>query len=343
MEAAALLNIANIYGWWFEKESNIMNQPAIPFYGRYIDDCLAIVYATSEEEAVTIVSKLVQFDGCRIEWNASDKYQVFLDMMIFFDQNNEIQHKPYRKNRSHQERIPWISHHPLDVKRGTFIGEMSRLATISSRHSDYCEAVKGLATLYIARGYPDTLVLTWLRNNIKERWENRLNDNKPAREQVLVLKSEFNTTWNYFNATELGNTIMHFWRDWLQHAEKSEFSLRYPPYSQDLADLGDCDRSLMIPVTVDGESFDLPDIRKLGIFNRKLIVSRKRTLNLFDLTNLWKRLVLTKMDEDILPDNHGQVVEPLPTEQAESDSSDSSDDSDLDPFVQLLRNQGATF
>src|SRR6202050_3927005 len=72
---------------------------------------------------------------------------------------------PYRKAQSHQERIPWISHHPLDVKRGTFIGEMSRLATISSLHSTYCDAIKSLAALYIARGYPSDLVYHWLSIN----------------------------------------------------------------------------------------------------------------------------------------------------------------------------------
>jgi hypothetical protein len=84
---------------------------------------------------------------------------------------------PYCKALSHQERIPWISHHPLNVKRGTFIGEMSWLATISSLHSTYCEAVKGLASLYIAHGYPADLVYNWLSNNIKEWWEKHLNDN----------------------------------------------------------------------------------------------------------------------------------------------------------------------
>jgi hypothetical protein len=63
-----------------------MNDPKIPFYGRFIDDCFALVYANSEEEALASVQK-VQFDDCRIEWNVSDHYQVFLDMTLYVDQH----------------------------------------------------------------------------------------------------------------------------------------------------------------------------------------------------------------------------------------------------------------
>ena len=84
---------------------------------------LANLFANSEEEALAHIQN-VEFDDCRIEWNVSDRFQVFLDMTLYIDEYNTLQHMPYRKTQSHQERIPWISHHPLDVKRGTFIGEM---------------------------------------------------------------------------------------------------------------------------------------------------------------------------------------------------------------------------
>jgi len=154
-------------------------------------------------------------------------------MTLYIDEYNTLQHMPYHKTQSHQERIPWISHHPLDVKRGTFIGEMSRLATLSSIHSTYCNAIKSLAALYIAHGYPSNYVYSWTKNNIQERWNKRLNNNKGQCNQVLVLKSEFNTAWDYFNASELGKTILDFWHDWLQHAEESSYNIRFPQYTLD--------------------------------------------------------------------------------------------------------------
>ena len=159
--------LANLLGWYYERKVNILNHPNIIFYGRYIDDCLTIVHAASEEDALHIVSKVI-ISSCTIEWNCSLKSQPFLDILINKDEDNELQHKPFRKASSHQERIPWISHHPLDVKRGTCIGEMSRLAMLSSQVSDYKDSMQSLAALYIMLGYPSDLVFHWLKDNITE-------------------------------------------------------------------------------------------------------------------------------------------------------------------------------
>ena len=338
-------DLANLFGWFFECNNPTLNDPLIPFYGRYIDDICTIVYANSEEEALAHV-ETVKFEDCRIEWNVSDQYQVFLDMTLYVDENRKLQYMPYRKAQSHQERIPWISHHPLDVKRGTFIGEMSRLATISSLRSTYCDAIKSLAALYIARGYPSDLVYHWLSINIKERWEKRLNDNRQQRDSVLVLKSEFNTAWNYFNASELGNTILGFWRDWLQHAEEGNYNINFPHYTTDRVDLEDTRPGLLSSVIgLDGLPAAIPDIRKLEFLRRRFIVSRKRTRNLFDLTSLWKNIVLSKMDQQILQDNHDLESHDNDVDMdiSSDDTDGSSSDSNEDPFVTLLRNQGAVF
>jgi len=75
-------NLANLFGYYFERLHGVLTNPKIPFYGRYIDDCLAIVYATSEQEALNIVSSIT-FDGCVIEWNVSYSNQPFLDMCVY--------------------------------------------------------------------------------------------------------------------------------------------------------------------------------------------------------------------------------------------------------------------
>jgi hypothetical protein len=49
----------------------------------------------------------------------------------------------------------------------------------------------------------------------------------------------------------------------------------------------------------DGEVIWLPDIRKISMLNRKLITSRKRTRNLFDLAGNWKRIVLEQLEARI--------------------------------------------
>jgi hypothetical protein len=115
-------DLANLYGYYFENKAKILEHPNIFYYGRYIDDCLAIVYAESVESALELLTSTIKFDNCVIEWSASDSFQHFLDMTLYKDQYNKLQHMPYRKAGNHQERIPWISAHPYDVKRGTFSG-----------------------------------------------------------------------------------------------------------------------------------------------------------------------------------------------------------------------------
>lgn len=318
-------DLANLFGFYFEKMLGVLDHPLIPFYGRYIDDCLAIVYATSEQEARTIVSA-IKFEGCVIEWNVSDSYQPFLDMCVYKRySDNSLQHMPYRKARNHMERIPWISHHPLDVKRGTFIGEMSRLATLSSLNSHYCDAVKSLAALYIARGYPSDLVYKWLSDNIRERWSKRLSVIERRPDEVLVLKSVFNTAWNFFSARELGETVLGYWREYNTRAETSDYNIKFPMFSASHGGLDGVCSDLCTEITTVNGSHLMPDIRKINILHRRMITSRKRTRNLFDLTSLWKKTVLSRIEDDALTQD---IPNANPYESSDSDSSKGSDDLD---------------
>ena len=161
-------------------------------------------------------------------------------------------------------------------KRGTFIGEISRMATLSSTLTTYCDAVKFVIAMYIRRGYPDDLVHSWAKNYIKKCWAARLSD--PAEgDQPLVLKSYYNRAWSYFNVKELDNTIKNYWREYLlRRLDKQE-----PP-------------SLEYPGTVDG----IDDIRPLGLIDRRVLVSRKRNTNLFDHVSAWNKIVLSREQDD---------------------------------------------
>lgn len=304
-------DLANLYGCWFEENCDIINHPLVPYYGRYIDDCLALVYASSEKEALTILSDKVKFDGCTIEWNASAYAQPFLDMLLYRDELGNLQHMPYRKMRNHLERIPWTSAHPLDVKRGTFIGEMSRIATLCSTREHYIGSMKDLVALYIKRGYPQNVVIPWLKSNISERWEHRLRETSREHGEVLVLKTEFNTAWNYFNAKELGDTILGYWREYAIRAEAGTFNEEFPKellYRENAIDRQGCGSFAVTSRALVGPRADygggditivFADPRKIGILNRRVITSRKRTKNLFDMTSLWKKEVLRKLEPQV--------------------------------------------
>ena len=139
--------------------------------------------------------------------------QPFLDMTIYIDREGCIQHMPYHKACSHQERVPFISHHLMDVKCGTFIKEMSRLATLSSTFMHYKDTIDGLVGLYIKHGYPSNLVMKWMKDKFKTHWEKCISISSNAEcehNDMLVLKSEFNTAWNYFSAHKLEDTVLGY-------------------------------------------------------------------------------------------------------------------------------------
>jgi hypothetical protein len=209
MGYAASPCFANIYGDEYERPI-VENEPRILFYGRFIDDLFVIVDAPTAIEALNIANT-IRIDGVEITWDQCGESVDFLDLHLWLDvQNCRVQHKPFYKKWSHFERIPWASNHPNDVKRGTFIGEMSRLASLSSTPEIYQDSLQGLATLYIERGYPARLVKSWIEKNSQIRWSFRLSELEPAG-SVLVLKSKFNPVWNEFNVNRLYETIIAEW------------------------------------------------------------------------------------------------------------------------------------
>ena len=89
-----LPDIANLWGAYFEEHFFGRNQEKLAslnwaFYGRYIDDCLGIVYADSAQEALQIASHLRLDDKgsnkVRLLWEVSEWTLPFLDMLIYID------------------------------------------------------------------------------------------------------------------------------------------------------------------------------------------------------------------------------------------------------------------
>jgi hypothetical protein len=315
MGVASSPDLANLYGCYHENQCEVLESEDVPFYGRYIDDVLALVYATSEEEALWLLESNVHFEGCTLKWVVSDKFMVFLDMMLFFDEDGKLLHKPYRKPMNHFERLPWISAHPLYVKKGTFVGELSRLATLSSRFDDFASACKEHADIYIARGYPPMLIAAWLRDNYRARWDARLREFSPLRADVLVLKSEYNISWDYFNVQKLSEQMKSGWAE----------ALRTLAFGSHVADLGlhpqviaTRPKMSLIPslkklptdpgatASAHGSFVDVGlhgsflRLDKLGLLDRRFIVSKKRTKQLFDLCAMWRKVVLERRDRQAI-------------------------------------------
>ena len=301
-------DLANLWGIHGEKRFLAKHDKRVFFYGRYIDDCFGLMYADSAEEALSFFKKEVTFDGCVIKWAVSDIECQFLDAFLY-KESGKLQWKPYVKAGNNRERIPWVSHHPIDVKRSVYIGECSRLAVLCSSKENYLGAIKDLNLLYVMRGYPEKLVMSWCKKNIQERWIKRFESRTNERdENVLVLKTRFDDVWNYFSATELGETITGYWKEWLERARTGNYSgspsRLFPEYSPEGHDLVDVRPTLFARI-VDGDGNEgyTPDLGKIGILGSRWMVSRKRTKNLFDLATKWKNIVFDKLNDDFQQEN----------------------------------------
>jgi hypothetical protein len=313
MGVACSPDLANLYGCYFEEK--VLPDKDFLFFGRFIDDVLGVVFANSAEEAMTIASR-VSYAEVELEWSVSEWNTPFLDLLVFIDPSTgQIGHKPFRKARNHLERIPWASHHPKDVKKGTFVGEMSRLATLCSSPDAYIEAIMDLKSIYIARGYPVNLINSWLKDHTATRWRNRLGDPRKAND-AFVLKSCFNEAWNNFNVHELGQVVVDSWLSWLtdNDVRMSRFFA-----SGNNAPLGEVEGEAVETETrrLDDPSRDptgvlsetlrplgphlevvkFLDVRKAGLIDRNWIVSRRRNRNLFDVVSTLRKLVLAREED----------------------------------------------
>ena len=178
-----------------------------------------IVYAETAADALAHARSIVAFQGLELTWEVSERSLNFLDLMVYVDPvTMKLEWRPFRKARNNLERIPFASHHPIDVKRGTFLGEMSRMAVLSSSSANYLDALSDLARIYLARGYPFPLVKKWIKENSAKRWANRFSEKRTsgvtddlAASKLLVLKSTFDPAWDAFNIHELGDIIVKTW------------------------------------------------------------------------------------------------------------------------------------
>jgi hypothetical protein len=113
-------------------------------------------------------------------------------------------------------------------------------------------------------------------------------------------------------------------------AKSGAHSLRYPKFSSDTGDLDVMIESSCTLVHTDNGQALLPDVRKIGILYCQMIVSHKHTKNLFDLTSLWKKIVISQLEHDATdPDQNLMDVD-------DDESSSDSDVSDKRYVFQIL-------
>lgn len=156
---------ANLFVGAFERELNIPKADNVVFYGRYIDDVIAIIKGPRSNvdqfaEELNNMHESLVFD---IE--SSSVGLPFLDAFVSLvsDRSSlgqrEISTRLYQKPLNSYQYIPWSSFHPVDVKLAFVKGELIRYIRLSSSKDDYIKSMGLFYTRLRARGYPPR----WLR------------------------------------------------------------------------------------------------------------------------------------------------------------------------------------
>ena len=261
------------------------------YYKRYIDDMFAVVQAESLSDALSKIPSDM-FSPVKLIMSGSEVMQDYLDVTVSINPIlYTVETRPYRKSMSHHERVPWVSSHPYDVKKGTYISELSRLAHLSSQKSYYQDAVHDANVIYMARGYPPRILVKWSKEHLNRIWaQSRSSKTESHGEEtrLWVIKTHFNPALEYVNVQELQTAIETEWRKGIAQAESDEVKA-----------LDELSRETGIDQT------ELPtDASQIAtaVLGRRLLFSRRATIKLGTLMNSWSQKVLAQARPEVALD-----------------------------------------
>jgi hypothetical protein len=152
MSIPAAPDMVQIYCAFKESNDTAFKNKNIVLFHRYIDDIFIILIADNEESTMKRLSTL---HYCKLEviWEVDDLVTTFLNLTIMI-KDGAIVFQISRKPQNHCERLPFSSSHPLTVKEGTFLGEMSRIAKLCNFERDYIQTILEVREIYLTHGYP---------------------------------------------------------------------------------------------------------------------------------------------------------------------------------------------
>ena len=157
---------------------NIMEQKIIKkyiakgdiiYYTRYVDDTLVCAKKGAKNDIFSEINnfhKDIEFTECEMENNGG---LTFLDMNLYFDNQNILQTKLYRKS----EKIVYNNFRqaimPKSQKISTLVGEIHRINHCSSNNRDLAKSLGDLEKAFLKNEYPKSLVENKIReiNQIK--------------------------------------------------------------------------------------------------------------------------------------------------------------------------------
>jgi len=205
--------LANIYAAFWERKHNVMRQPGVLLYNRYIDDILCVFQGT-RKELMDFLEK-IQLGSLTINWSFSSKKKEFLDVEIMTlptPHGPTLATRLFKKLMNRHLYIPWSSAHPLHVKKAFVKAELIRFAMVSSEIGYFADARAQFYGNLRRRGYPSEALENWFR---QVSYDNRplfLSSQKETEQHApLMLSGQYNPVWEYINVEEVMRAARPSW------------------------------------------------------------------------------------------------------------------------------------
>ncbi|SGY55401.1 BQ5605_C006g04016 [Microbotryum silenes-dioicae] len=209
MGTALAPTYANLFVGALEREARLLETPNLIFYGRYIDDVIAIVKGPRSNVDICISALAQLHPSLVFDAEVSSNGLPFLDAFISKnpDPKNSsrwsLSTRVYQKDFNSYQYIPWSSEHPESVKSAFVKGELIRYIRLSSSRDEYITQMTRFYLRLRARGYPTR----WLRKAFKVVQYSDVCPVALERKQIenmgetpLIFHSDYNPVWNQVNA-----------------------------------------------------------------------------------------------------------------------------------------------
>lgn len=212
---------ANLFVGALERALEVPSSENLLFYGRFIDDVLAII-----QGPLSAVDRFrARLDDLhpdlKFEFECSSSELPFLDALVVLEKGDMSSAEGYLRTEVYQkplnayQYIPWSSYHPEAVKLAFVKGELIRYVRLSSRRKDYIRVMHKFWARLRARGYP----IRWLRkafaavNYYQFRGPSMVD--RPKRDKgspPLVYHSSYNPVWDQVNGGYCLSRSVSNWR-----------------------------------------------------------------------------------------------------------------------------------
>lgn len=217
MGLACAPTLANLFMAAWEDRIGVSQKHKFTFYRRYIDD----IFALTEGQDITAQ---VSVPGLVLDWESKDSIP-FLDCEVHLH-GQEVCVRPYTKNLSHYQYIPWRTGHPRHVLKSLVKTELLRFSSLSAKQEYFDERKKRLHFLLRARGWPERALKAWTR---QVKWRHPASGFKADRAKnqetagsPLFVSSEYNPLWNQVRMEPVWDEVLR---------EIVRGSVQPPPFS----------------------------------------------------------------------------------------------------------------